>query len=168
MTVADEIPYLADWEDHYPTETAYGRVYPTPEDWVFGDFERGGMFVSWKRFENIGHEHTDDHEVIEARDHSKNAGTPDEEALLAPESEAEYIDTGDGVEPHPVADPADRELTINGETVLEVYQPFEENELLAAVAAILTRHSKGEEYDDIVQAMQMVDPGEDQTLEEWL
>ena len=168
MTSADAIPHRDDWEEHYPTETAYGRVYPTPEDWVFSDFERGGMFVSWKRFEDIGHEHTDDHEVVEARSHSKNAGTPDEDAMLAPESDVEYIDTGDGAEPHPVADPADRKLTINGETVLEVYQPFEEHELLAAVAAILTRHSKDGGYDDIVQAMETVNPGADQTLEEWL
>ena len=168
MIRANTIPHREDWEEHYPTETAYGRVYPTPEDWVFSDFERGGMFVSWKRFENIGYDHTDDRDVIEARNHRKNAGTPDEEAMLAPESEVEYIDTGDGTEPHPVADPADRKLTINGETVLEVYQPFDENELLAAVAAILTCHSNDEDYDDIVQAMETVDPGQDQTLEEWL
>ena len=68
----------------------------------------------------------------------------------------------------PVAEPASRELGINGETVLEVYQPFEEDELLAAVAAILTCYSNGEDYDEIVRVMEFVDPENDQTLDEWL
>ena len=168
MTTADPLPHRKNWEEHYPTERSYGRIYPTPADWVFGDFERGGMFVSWKRFEGIGHDYTDDHEVVEARDFSRDAGDPDETAMLAPVSEVEYVDTGNGVQPQPTADPADRELTINGESILRVYQPFTETELLAAVAAILERHSNGEEYDEIVQTMEMVDPGENQTLEEWL
>lgn len=132
------------------------------------EFERGGMVLSWKRYENIGHEHTDDHAVVEARDYSRDAGTPDEEAMLAPESEYEYVETESGAERHAVADPADRQLTIDGETVLEVYQPFEEDELLAAVAAILERHSNDEDYDEIVRAMELVDPEHDQTLDEWL
>ena len=168
MTSTDEIPHCEDWEDHYPTETAYGRTYPAPEDWVFNDFERGGMSLSWKRYEDIGHEHTDDHGVVEARGYSKDAGTPDETAMLSPESEFEYVETESGAERHAVADPADRRLTIDGEAILELHQPFEEQELLAAVAAILARHSRGEDYDEIVQAMELVDPETDQTLDEWL
>lgn len=168
MTSTGEIPHREDWKEHYPTQTAYGQTYPTPEDWTFGDFERGGMFLSWRRFEGIGREHTDNRGVIEARDSSKDAGSSDETAMLSPESEFEYVETESGPERHAVADPADRKLTIGGETVLEVYQPFEEDELLAAVAAILTRHSNGEDYDEIVRAMELVDPETDQTLDEWL
>lgn len=46
MTSTDGIPHREDWEEHYPTETAYGRTYPAPADWVFSDFERGGQFLS--------------------------------------------------------------------------------------------------------------------------
>ena len=34
--------------------------------------------------------------------------------------------------------------------------------------AILTRFSKDQEYGDIVQAIETVDPEQDQTLEKWL
>lgn len=168
MNSTDEIPHREDWEEHYATETAYGGTYPAPEDWVFDEFERGGLFLSWKRYEDIGHEHTDDHGVVEARDYSKDAGTPDEKAILTPASEYEYVETETGTERRPVADPPDRELGIGGETVLEVHQPFDEHALLAAIAAILARHSKDEDYDEIVRAMELVDPEHDQTLDEWL
>lgn len=168
MTPTDEIPHSEDWEEHYATETAYGGTYPTPADWVFDSFERGGLFLSWKRYEDIGNDHTADHGVIEAREHSKDAGTPDGRAILTPAPEYEYVETETGAERRPVADPPDRELGINGETVLEVHQPFDKSELLAAVAAILTRHSNDEDYDEIVRAMELVEPKSDQTFDEWL
>ena len=164
----EAIPHREDWQDHYPTETAYGHTYPTPEEWVFGDFEQGGMVLSWKRYEGIGHDHTDDHSVVEARDFATDAGTPDEKAMLAPGVDYEYHETEHGMERQPVAAPYDRELTIGGETVLELYEPYDESKLLAAVAAILTRHSAGEDYSEIVREMEIQrDPGENQTLDEW-
>lgn len=168
MTSTDGIPHRGDWEEHYPTETAYERTYPAPADWVFSDFTQGGLSLSWRRYEDIGHDHTDYHDVVEAHGFSKDAGTPDEKAILMPALKYEYIETDSGIERHPVADPPDRKLAIGSETVLEVYQPFEEHELLAAVAAILERHSNDEGYDEIVRAMELVDPENDQTLDEWL
>lgn len=118
------------------------------------------MFLSWKRYEDIRDDHTDDYSVIEAREYSKDAGTLDEEAIFTPAPEYEYIEPRLARSGGLVADPPDRELGINGETVLKVYQPFDESELLAAVAAILARHSNDENYGEIVHTMELVDPGE--------
>lgn len=167
MSSGESIPHRGDWNEQYQTTVSYGKTIPTPEDWVHNDYERGGLILTWKRYEDIGHNHTDDHEVVEAREFAKNAGTPDEDAMLAPQSEYEYVETNDGPERRPVADPADRELTINGETVLKVYDPYDEGELLAAVAAILERHSRSERYDKIVREFEMPDSGGNQTLDEW-
>ena len=72
------------------------------------------------------------------------------------------------MERQPVAAPVDREFTIGGETVLELYEPYDESKLLAAVAAILTRHSAGEDYSEIVREMEVQrDSGANQTLDEW-
>lgn len=41
---------------------------------------------------------------------------------------------------------------------------FDEHELLAAAATILERQSNDEDYSEIVRAMELVDPENDQTL----
>lgn len=87
---------------------------------------------------------------------------------FSPESEYEYIETEAGTEQQLIVDSPDQELTIDGEAVLEVYDPYDEYELLAVVTAFLTRHSNDEDYDEIVRAMELVDSENDQTLDEWL
>lgn len=165
---ADAIEHVDDWREHYPTDTIYGMVVPTPADWVFDEYERGGVILSWKRYEDIGHEHTRDHEVVEARDYAKDAGTPDETAMLSPglDYEAHRTDDGD-VERRPVADPADRELSIGATTVFKVYDPIDENELLAATAEILARHTSGEDYSEIVEELEAPDTDGSETLGQW-
>jgi hypothetical protein len=163
-----EIPHTDDWQDYYPTTTFRGpQQYPTPEEWVLSGVEADG--VRWKRYEDIGEECHKDHEVIEARDYSMNAGTPDEEAGLGRGLEFEPVEIDGEHELKPVADPADHELRIGGETIFRVYDPIDTGQLWAATAAILTRHSRGEDYDTIADAIDEwvdpTDPGENATLD---
>jgi hypothetical protein len=167
-----EIPHTDDWQDYYPTTTFRGpQQYPTPEGWVLSDVEADG--VRWKRYEDIGTEYRNDHEVIEARDYSMNAGTPDEEASLGRGLEFEPVEIDGEHEPvlKQVDNPADHELRIGGETVFRVYDPIAADRLRAATAAILARHSRGEDYATVADAIDEwidpTDPGENATLDSW-
>lgn len=171
-TGVDEIPHTDDWQDHYPTTTFRGQQqYPVPEEWVLNEVEADG--VMWKRYADIGADHHKDHEVVEERGYSMNAGTPDEEAIFGRGKSFEWRKDANG-EPmmKSIADPPDHELTIGGVTVFTVHDPVATDRLWAATAAVLARHSRGEDYSEIAEVIDNTvdptDPGENDTLDGWV
>lgn len=158
-----EIPHTDNWKEHHPTTTFRGQQrYPVPEDWVLSVVEMDG--IRWKRYDDIGHGYSLDSEIKEARNFSKNAADPDEVASLGREPAVKPVEVDGSYEHKPVADPADQELSLGAETIFRVYDPIDTDQLWAATAVILARHSRDEEYDGIVDAIdEWIDPTDDDT-----
>lgn len=123
----------AEWTDDYAWTRYRGpQAYPVPGDWVLNIVEGDG--VIWHHYPDVGADHDHDDDVYDALGFDEIEDARGVAADLHSEWNAD--------------DSTTHVLTVDGETVIRTTDP-EMDDLWAAVAEVLSRHSAGEDYDDL-------------------
>jgi hypothetical protein len=126
----------ADWTDKYPWTRYRGpQPYPVPEDWVLNIVE--GDATVFYRYPDLGQDHETDDEVVDTF-------APEYEGV----NEARGAAASVTIDHDRNGDELPYSLQIDNEVVFQRVEPDTED-LWRAVAEVLARFARGEDYQDI-------------------